>query len=110
MRQILIVLIFSGILFSCSVQQKMIRQFEGCDKTELDQHFGQRGSIVRLSDDKQYVSYSKSKFLRSTPISKGVTTLDPMVSPSVEKQEKYIFYLDKNGKVTDCKVETKYQK
>ncbi len=78
-------------------------------KAELDKHFGQNGVIVPLSSDKKYVSYTQTKNLRSTPINKGVTTLDPMVSPSVEKRQKFIFYLDKEGKVSECKYDVDYQ-
>lgn len=88
----------------------MSRKFIGSDKIQLDHYFGQRGSIVSLKNEKKYVVYTKNKFLRSSAISKGETTLDPMVTPSVEKNEKYIFYLDKNDKVIECKVETSYQR
>ena len=105
---ILAALLFS--FFACSVQSKLNRQFKGKDKTELDNYFGQKGIIIPLSDEKQYVVYTQSKHLKSTTINKGVTTLDPMISPSVEKKQKYTFYLDKSGKVIDCKYDLEYQK
>lgn len=97
-------------LISCSVQSKMTKQFVGKDKTELYNYFGQRGAIIPLSADKRYVVYTQTKHLKSATINKGVTTLDPMVSPSVQKNQKYTFYLDKNDKVTECKYDLDYQK
>ncbi|HBL77292.1 MAG: hypothetical protein A2W90_22025 [Bacteroidetes bacterium GWF2_42_66] len=94
---------------SCSMQSKFTRQFKGMSKTELDEYFGQKGVIVPLSSDKKYVAYTQTKILRSTAINKGVTTLDPMVSPSVEKRQKFIFYLDSEDKVSECKYDAEYQ-
>ena len=100
--------LFLVILLSCSMQSKFTRQFKGKTKTELDAHFGQQGTVTSLSPEKSYVAYTQTKILRSVTVNKGVTTLDPMVSPSVEKKQKYIFYLDKDGKVTDCKYDAEY--
>lgn len=96
------------LLLSCSMQSKFTRQFKGKTKTELDAHFCQQGTVTSLSPGKSYVAYTQTKILRSVPVNKGVTTLDPMVSPSVEKKLKYIFYLDKDGKVTECKYDAEY--
>lgn len=107
-RLLLQIGLFASLL-SCSVQSGLNRQFIGKDKTELDNHFGQRGTIVHLGT-LQYVEYTKTEQLKSMEISKGVTTLDPMISPAVEKTQKYIFYLDPAGKVTSCKYESEYKK
>lgn len=105
----LIVIIAFFTMLSCSVQSKLNKQFIGKDKTVLDKYYGQNGVIVPLSADKQVVTYTQSKTLRSTAINKGVTTLDPMISPSVQKRQKFIFYLNKEGKVIDCKYDLEYQ-
>ena len=105
----IIVAVVLTVMLSCSVQSKLNRQFVGKTKSELDQYFGQKGATVSLPNELQYVEYTRSKMLKSTEINKGVTTLDPMVSPSVEKKQKFIFYLNKEGKVTDCKYDLEYQ-
>jgi hypothetical protein len=60
-------------------------------KTELDEYFGQKGTIILLPPEKSYVVYTRTIILRNTPINKGVTTLDPMISPSVEKNRNLFF-------------------
>jgi len=105
---LLIIIVFS--FFSCSVQSKLSRQFKGKDKTELDNYFGEKGSIVQLPGNIQYVAYTRLTRLNGIDISKGVTTLDPMTSPPVKKIQKYLFYLDQAGKVTGCKYDIEYER
>ena len=107
-RYFIIVTILLSVL-SCSVQNKLNHQFIGQDKKALDEYFEQTGIVVPISAERQMVVYTYSKALPSITINKGVTTLDPMVSPSVQKTQKFTFYLDKNGKVTECKYDLSYQ-
>jgi len=65
-------------------------------------------SIIPGKSDSVYI-YEKQKDLRSTEINKAAITLDPMVSPEVQKTEKYIFTI-KNGMVVETKHDVEYKR
>lgn len=108
--RLLITIIFILFVTSCSIQSRMNHKFNGKDKSSLDAYFKQKGTIVTLPGNIKYVEYSQTKQLESIEIGKGGTTLDPMNSPAVEKNQRYTFYLDANNKVTSCKYEREYKR
>lgn len=88
----------------------MSKEFMGKDKTYLDNYYGQKGAVLTFPSGEKAIVYTKTKNLKSTPINKGVTTLDPMVSPSMQKKERFIYFIDEAGKVVRCKYEMEYNR
>ena len=90
---------------SCSIQQKVERQFEGEGREEVLKAFGEPQKIMNLEGGKQLFVYVKETFVRETEISTGDFTLDKRVSPSFVKEETFRFVIDQQGIVTDALYE-----
>jgi outer membrane protein assembly factor BamE (lipoprotein component of BamABCDE complex) len=100
---LVMILLFS----SCSIQQKVERQFEGEGREEVLKAFGEPQKVVNLDGGKQQFVYVKETFIRETEISTGDFTLDKRVSPSFVKEETYRFVIDQLGIVRDVFYEKK---
>lgn len=93
---------------SCGSQQKLQKSYLGKPQSFLKESFGNPTTIIEKGEEKIYV-YEKSEELRSTEISQGKLTLDPMVSPMVKKTERYFFTVN-NNKISKVKLEEEYER
>ena len=96
------------ITISCSTQRSLQKTYVGKSTSVLSEKFGYPKVILDHENEKVYV-YEIIKDLKSTEISQAKLTLDPMISPSVEKTERYYFTV-KNDKITKVKVEEEYNR
>ena len=96
------------ILVSCGVQRSLQRTYIGKPQSVLSANFGYPKTILERDDDKVYV-YEIIKELKSTEISQAKLTLDPMISPSVQKTERFYFTV-KDEKIIKVKVEEDYDR
>ncbi len=105
-RVLLILVIF--IFFSCGTQKKLQKSYVGKSSSVLTESFGHPKTILDNGDEKVYI-FEKVTQLKSTEIAQGKLTLDPMVSPMVEKTELFYFTV-KDGKIIEAKVEEEYER
>ncbi len=96
------------MLYSCSVQRTLQKTYIGKPVSILSGDFGHPKTILDREKEKIYV-YEIVKELKSSTINQGKLTLDPMVSPGVQKTERYYFTV-KEEKITAVKVEDEYQR
>lgn len=101
-----ILLIFIGI--SCSQQRTLKKAYVGKPVSVLSDKYGYPKVVLDQKDEKVYV-YEIVKELKSSTINQGKLSLDPMVSPSVQKTERYYFTV-KNDKIVDAKIEEEYDR
>ena len=73
----------------------------------LDLVYKLRETIQNIKEN-EYV-YEIVKQLKSTTINQGKLTMDPMVSPMVEKTERYYFTV-KEEKIIKVKLEEEYER
>lgn len=102
---ILIILISMG---SCSQQRSLQKKYVGKPQSVLSKEFGYPKTVFDRENEKIYV-YEIVKELKSTTINQGKLTMDPMVSPVVEKTERYYFTVKKE-KIIKVKKEEEYQR
>ena len=107
MRQIFLVIIVI-IFFSCGTQKHLQKTYVGKPSSVLSENFGNPKTILDNGDEKIYV-FEKVSQLKSTEIAQGKLTLDPMISPMVEKTELFYFTV-KNGKIIKAKLEEEYER
>ena len=99
-----------GFLFSCSIQNKLTRKYEGEGREVLLADFGEPQKIVDLKNGKQRFIYTKETYVKETEIGTGRGTLDPKVSPAYIKEETYRFDIDQQGIVVDTSYEKRLKK
>lgn len=104
----LIIIIFLAILISCSAQRSLQKAYLGKSTSVLSEKFGNPKTILDYEDSKVYV-YEIVKELKSTEISQAKLTLDPIISPVVEKTERYYFTV-KDDKIVKVKLEEEYKR
>lgn len=104
----LIIIVLFIIAVGCSSQRKLQKTYIGQPQNELESRFGFPKTILDEGDEKVYV-YEIIKDLKSTEINQGRLSLDPMISPMVEKTERYYFYV-KDGVIKDVKLEEEYKR
>ena len=106
--KLIYILVFTLSLFSCSQQRSLQKMYVGKPQSVLSKEFGHPKAILDQENEKVYV-YEIVKELKSTTINQGKLTMDPMVSPVVEKTERYYFTV-KHEKIIKVKVEEEYQR
>jgi len=102
------ILIFFVLVVSCSPQRSLQKAYIGKPQSVLSEKFGYPKTILDHGDEKVYV-YEIIKDLKSTEISQAKLTLDPMISPSIQKTERYYFTV-KEGKIVTVKLEEQYKR
>ena len=107
MRQIFLVIIVI-VFFSCGTQKKLQKTYVGKSSTILSEKYGIPKTVLDNGDEKVYV-FEKVTQLKSTEIAQGKLTLDPMVSPMVQKTELFYFTV-KDGKIIKVKLEEEYER
>jgi len=107
MYRIFIIILFI-ITVSCSPQRSLQKTYIGKPQSVLADKFGKPKTVLELEDEKVYV-YEIIEELKSTEISQAKLTLDPMISPMVEKTERYYFTV-KEEKIVKVKMEVEYER
>ncbi len=107
MKRILTIFILI-LLFACSPQRKLSHHFVGKNISELKAELGEPKTVFDRSGEKVYV-FEKIEELRSTEVSQGKLTLDPMVTPKVVKTERYYVSV-KDEVVTSIELENEYER
>jgi hypothetical protein len=107
MYRIFIIILFV-IVVSCSAQRSLQKAYIGKPQSVLIEKFGNPKTILDREDEKVYV-YEIVTELKSTEISQAKLTLDPMISPMVEKTERYYFTV-KEEKIVKVKLEVEYER
>lgn len=102
------IFIFLVTLISCGVQRSLQKAYLGKPTSVLSEKFGKPKTILDWGDEKVYV-YEIVTELKSTEISQAKLTLDPMISPSVEKTERYYFTVE-DEKIVKVKLEEEYKR
>lgn len=97
-----------ALLFSCSSQKKLQRTYVGKPQTILSAEFGYPKTTFEQGGEKVLV-YEIIKNLESTEIQQAKLTLDPIVSPMVQKTERYYFTV-KDGTIIKVKLEEEYER
>jgi hypothetical protein len=105
-RILLLILLIAAV--SCSSQRSLQKAYLGKPQSILTEKFGKPKTILEQGDEKVYV-YEIVNELKSTEISQAKLTLDPMVSPNVQKTERYYFTV-KDEKIVKAKLEEEYER
>ena len=104
----LLFIILLTFMVSCGVQRSLQKTYVGKPQSVLSANFGYPKTVLEHGDEKVYV-YEIIKELKSTEISQAKLTLDPIISPSVQKTERYYFTV-KEDKIVGVKVEDEYDR
>ncbi|WP_372950381.1 hypothetical protein [Mariniphaga sp.] len=104
---IFIFLVFIGLV-SCGTQQQLKKSFTGKPSSVLEPRFGQPVTIIETAGDSVYI-FENTEELGSTEINQGRLALDPMVSPKVNKTERFYFTV-KNGLIIKTRFEEEYER
>ena len=107
MYRILFIFVLT-ILASCSVQRSLQKSYVGKPPSVLSEKFGYPKTVLDNGNEKVYV-YEITKDLKSTEISQAKLTLDPMISPGVQKTVLYYFTV-KDEIITNVKIEEEYNR
>ena len=105
-RLLFFVLIFLAV--SCGSQHRVQRAYIGKPQKSLESKFGYPKTILDQGAGKVYV-YEIIKDLKSAEINQGRLSLDPMISPMVQKTEQYYFYV-KDSVITNVKLEEEHER
>jgi hypothetical protein len=100
--------ILVALMVSCSAQRGLQKAYVGKPVSILSEKMGNPKTILERENDKVYV-YEIVKELASTEIQQAKLTLDPMITPMVEKTERYYFTV-KDGKIVKVKFEEVYDR
>jgi hypothetical protein len=95
-------------MISCGPQRNLQKVYIGKPVSILSEKLGNPKTILERETEKVYV-YEIVKELKSAEINQGKLTLDPMISPMVEKTERYYFTV-KDGKIVNLKLEEEYER
>jgi len=96
------------IMYSCGTQNQLKKTWMNQPETKLQESFGSPVTVIDRENDKVMI-FEKQEELRSTEISQGRLTLDPIITPKVMKTERYSFTV-RNGIITQTKFEELYKK
>jgi hypothetical protein len=107
MYRIFIIILFI-IAVSCSPQRSLQKAYIGKPQSVLAEKFGKPKTVLDLENEKVYV-YEVIEELKSAEISQAKLTLDPMISPMVEKTERYYFTV-KDETIVKVKLEVEYER
>ena len=96
------------LLFSCGTQNQLKKTWINQPEIKLQESFGPPTTIIDRESDKIFI-YETQEELKSTEISQGKLTLDPIITPKVLKTERFIFTICE-GVITGTKFEETYDK
>lgn len=107
MYRLLYVILFL-IVVSCTPQRKLTRAYVGQPLSAMEAEFGKATTVFKNAENSVYI-FEKTENLKSTEISQGKLTLDPMVTPKVTKTEKY-YVTVVDDKIKSVKIENEYER
>lgn len=107
MQRIFVIILFV-LAVSCGSQKKLQRTYIGKPQTILSAKFGNPKTTLERGEEKVLV-YEIVKELASTEIQQAKLTLDPMISPMVQKTERYYFTV-KDSVIVKVKLEEEYDR
>lgn len=96
------------LIVSCSGQKKLTKIYYGKSIAELSEEFGRAKTILENENGKIYI-FEKVAKLRSTEINQAKLTLDPIITPSVNKIERFYFTVQE-GIIIKVKKEKEYER
>lgn len=105
-RLLLIVLFFIAV--SCGINRQLFKSFSGKPISVANEKFGKPKTVIDKNGEKVYI-YEVTRKLESTEISQGKLTLDPMITPKVNKTERYYFTV-KDSVIVKTKYEEEYKR
>src|SRR5690606_36228367 len=108
MKNILFILVISATLITCGNQYQLSRSYIGKSVTVLNDDFG-KPVHVRQNNNDSVLTFERTQTLRSTEISQGKTSLDPIYTPSVVKTTLFHFTVQ-NGIITGIRSEEDYER
>jgi hypothetical protein len=108
MLRILFIIFIPVLLIACGTQRQLKHAYTGKPVAILHDRFGTPEIVLDEGSDTVYI-FQNTEDLRSTEISQGKMTLDPIVSPKAKKTERYYFTI-KNGIITDARLEEEYER
>ena len=108
MYRTIFVLFVVVMILSCGTQRQIKRSYTGKPVTMLDSRFWSPVTVIESAGDSVYI-YEKTEELRSTEISQGRLTLDPIVTPRVNKTERFYFTV-RNGIIVKTRFEEEYER
>ena len=100
--------VFLIAISSCGIQRQVNRSFAGKSVAVIEEQLGSPKEIRTGTGDTIYI-FEKREKLRSTEISQGRVTLDPVITPKVHKTERFYFTV-KNGVVVKTRLEEEYER
>ncbi|MDX8341294.1 hypothetical protein SLH46_18990 [Draconibacterium sp. IB214405] len=96
------------ILVSCGSQQKLQKTYVGQPLSAIQAEFGPAKTVFNKESGDIYI-FEKIEMLKSTEISQHKLTLDPMVTPRVQKTSHYTVTVVDNV-ITNVELEELYEK
>src|SRR5690606_37427950 len=94
MIRFLYILLIISFMVSCSSNRKLQKSYSGKPVSILKKEYALPSTIIERKSDTIFI-YEKIDSLRSTEISQGRLTLDPIVTPAVVKTERFYFTVEK---------------
>ncbi len=104
----LIVLIPALLLASCGSKHLVNKTFTGQPVSFIKGKLGQPTHAATSEGDSLYI-FERMEKLKSTEISQGKTTLDPIYTPEVTKKEQFFFTV-RNGVVVKTVYKEEYER
>jgi hypothetical protein len=108
MQRLIFIVVILFFTLSCSVQRQLSKAYVGKPASVLKAKFGFPETVLERDGEKVYV-FEEIEHLKSTEISQAKLTLDPMISPSVQKTTRYYFTV-KDNKIVKAKLEEEYER
>jgi hypothetical protein len=108
MNKTIFILLIPIFMISCGNQRQLVNSYSGKPVSALAKEFGYPTTIIEKEVDSIYI-FEKTEELKSTEISQGRLTLDPIYSPSVTKTIRYYFTI-RNGIISDARSEEEYER
>ena len=102
------VILIATVFLACGSQRSLQKAYNGKPVESLHKEYGNPSTVIEQNGDSIYV-FEKTQTLRSTEISQGKLTLDPIITPAVVKTERYYFTV-KNGIITTVRTGEEYKR
>lgn len=103
-----LILLFLIVTMACSQQKQLQRSYIGKPITALTEELGKPQQIFDNESGKIYI-FEKQEDLKHTEINQGKLTLDPIVTPKVQKTER-LYVTVKDGVIVHIKQENEYER
>lgn len=107
MHRFLLLLVLVAAI-ACSPQKQLQRSYIGKPISALQEELGAPKNVVANETGKVYI-FEKKENLKGTEISQGRLTLDPILTPKVQKTERY-YVTVKDGIIVKIKLENAYDR